>query len=175
MFPYMDFLVIFSYSISKLTLVQSENILNDFNHLKFLQSCFMVQQVSMDIWKESVFCRCWVWCPIFVKSVRHVYHRVQTFHYLFFSVLSVTERGGLNISHINYRFIYFSFSFCFYIIYIKTIFLSTYEFRMIISFGRNITFHLILKTMSLQEISFVWCTLAFVLSLGLLGIFFLSF
>lgn len=69
MFPYMDFLVIFSYSISKLTLVQSEDILNDFNHLKFLQSCFMVQQVSMDIWKECVFCRCWVWCPIFSNQL----------------------------------------------------------------------------------------------------------
>ena len=75
----------------------------------FLKSCFTFQEMfsfslcSMGTWKQGIFCHCWVWCYIYVSSVRCVNHVAQTIYfYLSLLVISVTERARLNVSHIDY-------------------------------------------------------------------------
>lgn len=55
-------------------IVVREHTLHDFNYFKFVEVCFMAQDMvylsicTMDTWKHFVFCCCWMKCSINVSS-----------------------------------------------------------------------------------------------------------
>lgn len=139
-----DFPDIFYFKCNSI-LVREHN-LYDFNFLKYMETCFMVQHIvylgvsSICRGKECVFPCCW-WRRLIVLFGLSI-----CFVYLLHQLL----RGGNKISYHDRRFVYFFllfYHFCF--LYFEALLLGAYTFRILTS-SNELAFSIIIKGPSLS-------------------------